>query len=262
LLRAAGCRSALIRDVRHRAVAEIFLEAHPDAAGLRVAVVRRDESGRALPPDAFLEARRVDSDMRRKAGRAEKGIAGPAAVVIRQDAPLPELWAQFQRKLPLPDAAPVALLVAEVLPRERRPAERAQSDALGEQRRDALSDAQLPVLPKAQLPLDAAERRASDLLLALQLVERARQAPLAEAQVPAPLLASRLLPERAPQPEQDAQSSLSPRRSSPPPPQLPPQQGPENVFAPAPHARYRSSSSASSFPGRRSSAKSRSGLWP
>jgi hypothetical protein len=264
-LRAVGCRSALIRDVHRRAAAEICLEGHPVAEGRPVAVVRRDEPVpvQALLLDAFLAARRGDSDTRRKAGRVERGIAGPVAV-LRSDAALPELRARLPRDLLLPDAVPPAPPVAEVLPLEQRPAERARSDALDEQRPDEKLAARLPVSPKTPLK-DAAERRAPDPWRALPLValaRRERREPHAEALELEPRLVSQPLPEQAPRREPGAQFSLSPRQFLPPPPQPQPPRDPENVFAPAPRVRYRSSSSASSFPGRRSSAKSRLGLWP
>jgi hypothetical protein len=177
LLRAAGCRWVPIPGVRRRAAAEICREVHPDAAGRRVAVVHRDEPGRALPPGAFPAVRRVDSDTGRKAGRVEKESAGPVTAVLRRDAVLPELRARFQQDLLLPDAAPAALQVAEALPQQRRPAEGARSDALDEQRPGAPSGAPLSVWWRAPQLADAAERRAPDLSPAPQLAARARRAP-------------------------------------------------------------------------------------
>jgi hypothetical protein len=127
LRQAAGCQSVLIRDVR-RAAAEISTEDRPDGAGRRVAVDHRDELGRALPPDAFLAERPVDSDRARKAVRVVKGIVGLEQAVPRENVARRERTAaQFQRDLPLPDAASEARQVAEALPRGHL-IERAPSD--------------------------------------------------------------------------------------------------------------------------------------
>jgi len=280
LRRAVGCRSVRIPDGRP-AAAEIFLEDLPDAADLRASAVHLDVLVPAPPRGAFLAGLPVDSEM---AVPAEQGIVALMRAVLLQDEARPVLRA-VRRPGSLLQAAVRAAhpQAAEVLPQELLPVAAVLSDG---------SDVFLPAPQRAvpmqavarpALPPDAAELQAEDRLRPAQQVALAlaRRRELPGVQASPVLRASEALyaeqqPELTPQsaqpvslraleplPAPDAvQSWPSLRRSSPLQRPLPPPRARGNASAPTPRARCQSSSSASFFPPRRSSAKSRSAPWP
>jgi len=157
-----------------------------------------------------------------------------------------------QDSLPL-DVVPVAHLPGareHLFPQAQRRVAVALSDVSDER------DARPPAEPPSALPPDAVERRASDPLRvrwrgARRPKER-RSQPERGRLVAAerPLVPRVSPPERLPQALEQAVARfwLLPPRSSPLPPLLPRPRDPENASAPVPRARYRSNSSASSFP--------------
>jgi hypothetical protein len=235
--RGAGCRSVRFRDgLRHlRVAAEI------STGDRQVAADRSDELDRAQPRGAFLAERRDDSG---------KGRIGPDELGIfdRSVARLPDVVrpARPQDSLPL-GAAPEAKRVSELYRRAL---------LLASPRSDVKSDVPLPRALQPELPQGAPELQSAKQPQVLLRVpwELATESPETQAshevlQVPPARLVSRARQSaQLLEPQRVAQSSLWPPQLWPLPRQLPPRPGQENVFAPAPRARYQSSSSASSFP--------------
>ena len=257
----------------------------PDAADLPVSVAHPDELVPAPPRDAFLAALPVDSET---ADPVEQGSAVPVLAVRPPDAVLPALQVlRLQRGL-LPLAAALTVpprveaRLSELLPVVLVPPVALDaSDEFLAVRLPVQRVAHLPVALQAVPPRDAAElpavarslpaqqvAEALPLLRELLAVPVQRELPLPEAQCAQQLRA--LAPQLVPPVSRQARArrrdaarfSLSPRRSSPPQRQPRLLRALGNASAPTPRARCQSSSSASFFPQRRSSAKSRSAPWP
>jgi hypothetical protein len=254
LRRDADCRSVPIQGGPRRAAAEIFREDHLDAGGLRVSADRWDESGRAPLPGACPAARRDAADKVDRTGRAGEEIAGLAeAVPPPVAAPLLQRVRFPQGPLPLDvvRAAHLPFARERLFPQAQRRVAAVQSDVSDEW------DALPPVEPLSALPPDAVERRASDLLavrwLDARVPKERRSQPRRWRRVAAESLPARQVSpplERLWQALERAAARiwLLPPRSSPLPLLPPPPRDPENAYAPVPRARYRSNSSASSFP--------------
>jgi hypothetical protein len=202
---------------------------------------------------AFLAERRDDSgtDL---IGRAAQEIFDLSAARLQDVVRLSKYPLLFPRDwLPLDVALAVHLVSAPLL-QELRPV----SPQLDARPSDVKSDVQLLTVAPMELRQVAPELQSQKRSQALMWFppEPAREQPVllafhAEVQQPArpvsPSLEQTPVQVSEPQPEPGAQSSLSPPRSSQPPPLLLLQPDRGNVFALARRVRYQSNSSASSF---------------